>query len=582
MTPRLLLALSFFFHAFASNAVAQEDRIPFYEDYFQKSDLNGFLRKARKFLEEKPEAVEGPRVAMDFLMAAKVARDSKAVNEATGYLLFRYSSSLPTLHYLSSFEKGSQKLTEVLKTQADSADLGSKDFAVAYCRTIILIARAKNPELLKDSGLRLRAYLLAVKAEVDEIEKVASQSLAKDAEKNTNLGKAIKIALSEKPAIEKIQALDQLEGKDVGFCIQFYLAQLSEEQRKSPEILAFQLKQSLFDGIGSKDGIVEKALEIHASLPPKTGKLAKYQTFLAFAQHLDGKDEDAIKTLKKISTKSSNKISEQWGKTAQSYADGLQNSESRKKLLLQALGKSIDRMSEEKDAFFIKINWVSGTETEKTVRYDAYLSLSKSMESFEIQIFTGDKLTFAFRTDPKSASIIPPSGDTIISFKSSGALPVPQFDVVRDIGDGSFNYNFNLGFASTFAKLADEGSNFLKNPYVGTDKGREVLINYVLENKPIWLGSAKSIKGGTSYPILSITPNDPSPTDANLAFDISGNLVSLSFGDVSFPTILRGDAEILEKMPAWPELPKREEEKFDFALFMEMVTQLSKATTSPK
>ena len=78
--------------------------------------------------------------------------------------------------------------------------------------------------------------------------------------------------------------------------------------------------------------------------------------------------------------------------------------------------------------------------------------------------------------------------------------------MVRDIGDGSFNYNFNLGFATSFAKLAAEGTNFLKNPYVGTDKGREVLINYVLGNKPIWLGSAKSIKGGAILPNLQHHP----------------------------------------------------------------------------
>ena len=381
--------------------------------------------------------------------------------------------------------------------------------------------------------------------------------------------------------IEKIQALDELEGKDVNFCIQFYLAQLSDEQRKSPEILSLRLKQTLFDGIGKKDESVEKALEIHASLPSKTSKLAKYQTFLAYAQHLDGKDEDAIKTLKKISTKSSDEVSAQWGKTAQSYADGLVHLENRKRLFLGALGKGINRMSEEKDAVFLKINWTTGSDPENTLPYYACIGLSKSMESFEIQIFAEDKLSFAFRTNPKSASIVPPAGESIISFKSSGALPVPQFDVVRDIGDGSFNYNFNLGFATSFAKLAAEGSNFLKNPYVGTDKGREVLINYILGNKPIWLGSAKSIKGGTSYPIFSITPNDPSPTEANLAFDISGNLTSLSLGDVSFSTILRGDAEILKKMPSWPELPKREE-KFDFALFMEMVSQLSKATSFQK
>jgi hypothetical protein len=582
MISRLVLLLFFFVNALSTQAFAQDGRIPFYEDYFKKSDLNGFLRTAKKFLEDKPEAIEAPRVAMDFLMAAKVARNPKAVNDAIGYLLFRYSSSLPTLHFLSTFEKGSQKLSELLKNQADSADLENKDFAVAYCRTIILIARANNPELLKDSGLRLRAYLLAVKAEVNEIEKVASQSLAKDAEKTSNLGKAIKVVLSERPLTEKVLALDQLEGTDVGFCIRFYLAQLSEEQRNSPEILSMKLKQSLFTGKGNKDENVKKALEIHASLPAQTSKLAKYQTFLAFAQHLDGKGEDAIKTLKKISSKSSNKTSEQWGKTAQAYANGLQFTENRKKLFLDAVGKGIDKMSEEQDVLFIKINWNSGSNSEKNIPYHAFLSISKTNQSFEIQIFTKDRLTFAFRTNPNSSSILPPSGDNIISFKSKGVLPLPQLDLVRDIGDGSFNYKFNLGFGSTFAKLADEGTNFLKNPYIGTDKGREVLINYVLESKPIWLGAAKSVKGGMSYPIFSITPDDPIPTEASIAFDISGNLISCSFGSISLPTILRGDDEVLKKMPLWPDMPEKKEDNFDFALFMDIVSQLSKATTSPK
>ena len=96
-------------------------------------------------------------------------------------------------------------------------------------------------------------------------------------------------------------------------------------------------------------------------------------------------------------------------------------------------------MSEETDAFFLKINWSTDSDPETPVQYHACMGLSKSKESFEIQIFAEDKLTFAFRTNPQSASIVPPSGENIISFQSSGALPVPQFDVVRDIGDGSWN-----------------------------------------------------------------------------------------------------------------------------------------------
>ena len=192
MTPRLLLALSLFVNALGIQATAQEDRIPFYEDYLKKSDINGFIRKARQFLEEKPETAEAPRLAMDYLMAAKAVRNSEAVEKATGYLLFRYPNSLPTLHLLSSFEKGSEKLREIIKRQASLGDLTDKKFAVAYCRTLILVARAQDPELLKDPALRLRAYLLAIKAEVEEIEQIALRTLAKDAETENNLGKVIK------------------------------------------------------------------------------------------------------------------------------------------------------------------------------------------------------------------------------------------------------------------------------------------------------------------------------------------------------------------------------------------------------
>ena len=308
----------------------------------------------------------------------------------------------------------------------------------------------------------------------------------------------------------------------------------------------------------------------------KTSKLAKYQTFLGFAQHLDEKDEDAVKTLKKVSTKSSNKEMAEWGKTAHSYADGLQNSESRKRLLLQALGKSIDRLSEESDAFFIEGKWTPEEDDEKSKPYQIYLGVSKSSESLEVQLMKEGKLTFAFRTDARKSSIISPLSEQIISFNSPGALPVPRINIQRDIGDGSFSYNFNLSFAPTFEKLAEEGASILDNPYFGTNKGREVLVNYLLSSKPLWLGPAKAIKGGTSYPILSLDPDDPNPTTAELAFDVTGNLESCRFGSVSIPTILRGDQKILDKMPKWPDFPKREEEKFDFALMMEIITQLSK------
>ena len=517
-----------------SQSAFAQDRIPFYEDYFRKSDLNGFLRQAKIFLEEKPEAPEAPRVAMDYLMAGKAARNIEAVNRATGYLLFKYQNSLPTLHLLSSFEKGSDKLKTILKTQAELADLSDKQFAAAYCRTLILIARAQDPELFKDSGIRLRAYLLATTAGVEEIQKIASQTLSKEADKGNAMSKVVKLVFSEDGLMKKIEALDKIQGDDARFCMKYYMSQLTESQLKSPEILTLQIKQGLFE----KAGDMEKVFQAFDSLPSGTVKLAKYQAFLGLAQHLDEKDEDAIKTLRNISTTSSDKTAALWGKTAQAYADGLQSSENRKKLLLGALGKAIDRLGQESDAWLVEAKWQTEGGEGKPANYHAHLAISKSAESFEIQVRKDKEMVFAFRTDPKKASVIPPKETRKSSFPLPvpALLPVPQASIVRNVSDGSFNYNFNLSFASTFARLEDMGSGILKNPYVGTSKGREVLVSYLLGSKPIWLGPAKSIRGGTSYPVYSLNPDEPAPTYAELAFDVSGRAHFLLLRGL-FPTL---------------------------------------------
>ena len=148
-------------------AKAEENRIPFYEDYLKESNADGFLKEARKFLEDNPNAVEAPRLAFDYLMVAKASREIEDLNNATSKLLFNYPQSLPTMHFISSFEKESKVLTELLVAKAALGDLKSKDFAVSYCRSLIMIARIQGPKFLADSSLRIRAYLLAEKAEVE-------------------------------------------------------------------------------------------------------------------------------------------------------------------------------------------------------------------------------------------------------------------------------------------------------------------------------------------------------------------------------------------------------------------------------
>ena len=226
-------------------------------------------------------------------MASQIAKDSDAYQTATSLLLFKYPNSLPTLHYLSSFEPGSERLIEILKDKAEKGDLRDKGFANAYCRAIILAARSQGPELLKDSSLRLMTYLLALKAEVEEIQTSTIQSLEKEKEGNGVFNKVVAIVLDETEPIEKLKALAPLSGTDAQFCLAYYVAQLDEAEASSPEVTYLKIIQSLF----RQNPNTTEVKELISGLPQDIRKSSRIQTLLALAQHIEGDTEEAIKTL---------------------------------------------------------------------------------------------------------------------------------------------------------------------------------------------------------------------------------------------------------------------------------------------
>lgn len=550
---------------------AEENRIPFYEDYLKDSNAEGFLIDAKKFLDEKPDAIEAPRLTLDYLMVAKVSRKTESINDATSRLLFQYPKSLPTLHFISSFEKESKELSEMLIYKAASGDLSKKEFAVAYCRALILAARIRGPQFLANSSLRLRAHLLAEKAEVDEIKESAAKALKLEAEKNTNFAKVAKIIISDMKTTQKLTALQEYSDKDAAFATSFYLAQLSKDEKNVEEVILLELKQALF----GKRKKIEKAIKSIASLPAKTAMQADIQTYLGTAQKLDGKPEIAIKTLSKIPTDSKNKIMASWGKTAQSFANGIQFEENRKKTLLEALGNAMEKMDGEKDSIFAKLSWQSNKSGENSKRTDAYIGISKEDKRMEIYVHQNKEIIFAYRTTGGRSNLYSTDLNQSISFNSPGVFPVPQFTIIRDIETGGFEYNFNLNFSSTQDKMLDEGNRFFESPYMGTAKGREIFLSYLLNEKPIWLSPAQTIKGGTSYPLSMLNSENPTPISIQLKTNLNKELTGFQIGSFSMNDLIIGDKKILEKLPAWPETKSMDAEKFDFSLLMKILQRIS-------
>ena len=563
----IFIGLSLFYLTFSSSA---EDRIPFYEDYLKDSDFEGFLTSTRAFLDANPDAVENPRLCLDYLMVAKAARDLNSIDHATSLLLFTYPNSLPALHFISSFERGSPKLIQLLKGKARNGDLSSQAFANSFCRAILFIARSQGPELLQDSSLRLQTYLLAQKAEVEEIQSSTSKALEELRKGNNVLNKVVSVVLDSGEPLEKLKRLATLSGSDARFCINYYLAQLSEKEARSPEVLMLSMINALF----SQSPRPDEGLALIEALPEKMQNEPQFQTFLALSQHLDERSEDAIATLKKTA----GDAKEGWQQTAGSFANGLEFLENRKTSLLESLGKAMDKLDRGGEALQLEVVWTKESGNQDPINLRVLLRISKLKQTLEIQLYQNQEIYLGYRTSPEDSLLLLPQAQEIFSFQGPGALPIPTFEITRDVSSGIFNYAFNLNFASSssFSKLIEETGKLIDNPYLGTPKGREVMLDYLLSRKAIWLLAGKAINSGMSYPIRSLNPDTAKPSEAELSFDLSGNLSTVTLGGFAVKNIDLGEEASLKSLPEWPEVKNTQVEKFDFQLFMRVLNEATK------
>ena len=543
-----------------------QTEFPFYEDYLKDSDFRGFIDKAKEFIANNPDAPEAPRLAYDLMMVGKAANNVNAVKHSTSLLLFKYTQSLPTLNFLSSFEKGSKRLVDLLIAKVDEGKLESKDFAVSFCRSFLLVARLQGPEILKDKSLRLRIHLLAGKAGIQEILSTTQNLLDDSVKEDSNYGKVVKILNSEKNNVEKIKELYSIRSQDAKFGIQFLLSQLNENESNSEAMIIFKINQVIF----AKNPDPIKAIKLIDSLESKVKQKAEIQFLKSLALHFDGESEKAVEILNQIV--SNKKTEKQWQRLANSFSDGLQFIENRKKVLTEQIGAAFEQFDKGTDCIFIKASLKQKDEQD----YEFFLGLGKKDPLFEIQIHKEGEIQLAYRYETTSSLILPPDKKNIIYFKSSGVLPIPKFSITREIETGAFSYNFNLNFGSSFEEFIAEGSTMMDNAYLATPKGRDVLLSHILNKKAVWLGVPEKVDQGTSFPILSYSENNNEMKDSSLSFDLEGKLTGIKFGVFSVSKIMTGGSEVLDELPALPSLPKVTKEKFDFPLFMKILGDASK------
>jgi hypothetical protein len=253
-------------------------------------------------------------------------------------------------------------------------------------------------------------------------------------------------------------------------------------------------------------------------------------------------------------------------------ADGIQFRENRTKAVLKVIGDAMDQMSGH-ESLYAKVK-LEDKNNENVSSLLAQIGISIENEHLEIHIQKDNKPIFSYRTLSGKSDLYSAELDKSISFKTPGVFPVPRFDIQRDVETGGFAYNFNLNFSTSQGKLIEEGNKLLDSPYLGTSKGREVFLNYLLSEKGLWISPAKNTSGGTSYPLSMLNPESPIPTPVMVTVDLAKKLKFLQIGKFTMSEFMQGESKILSNLPDWPVGEMTKEEKFNFPLFMELIQKI--------
>ena len=564
------LFLLFYFGIISALAQAQE-RIPFYEDFIGGGDLSGYLELAHNFLNENPDSKEAPRVALDLIMMGKAAENLKSVVRGTDLLLFKYLGTLPSLHFISSFDKGSPRLNQLLKVKIAEADLSQKEFARSFADAIVLLARIHGPELMADPSLLLRTYLIVKMSDNFKLLESLEKALDVTEEKNKGIGSLVSICRAENAPMEKITRLRQISHPEAEFCIKYFTNRLTNEEKKSKLFLESTIQSALF-GVSPK---ADLSLTYLSNLPNDLSTSPKYQVYTAFAHLLRGNQESSISLLKTLCDSNPNS-SDTWVETARSLSDGTEFGESRKALFLEQLEKLYEHWQKDAEAFLIEGAWLHSNEKQVL---NFQIGVDKKKEKVVLHFQQNEKPFFSYQVSPNDIRIFTSSGKNI-SFISGGAYPLPKIEIIRDINTGSFNYSFNLNFGRKFEDFIKQANENLKISYLGTSKGREVLLTHALEQKGIWFSPPASSDRGTVFTLNQI---DPKVSSKVYKTEIagSGELAYLEFGKLRINNFSQGPIELLNSLPNWPAPePKKSEDGLELSILIEAIGELIQSTNS--
>ena len=534
------------------NAAGQ---MPMVEEYLSGGRISAYQKDAISYLEQNPKAPLSPRLAHDLHMVASITGNEQVAKNARRSLLFDYPNSLQTNYLIRGWSSNEEKMRKILSEEADRVSEEGAGFTARYCRCLLLALKIHGPNLLTDTSLRLRVFMLAEAAGVANLRQAVIEPLQEFAEEKAEQAAIVTAVLSEKTILEKLATVHKLSGSDALFAESFYLSRLDEEERKNIEVIELVAERAIFGS--NKD--FQKGIDYLENLSPEMQSIPRLSFWRARALIGLDRTDAAQEVLAKIGG------NDPWAKAARSLVDGLQHATTRRDALSKTILAAVKTFSNDVEAIRLEAEEGDGQKEEGA---KLYLGISTSSNALELQFSRGGTLVFAYRTDANSSAMYFHERKKILRFASPGAVPMPSLGLSRDPEDGTFKFNFGAGMGSSVEQVANQGEKILDNPYLATSSGLGTLLQYTLSQKGAWLPPSSSTKGITKHFIRIVKSHDPQEGSLSIGVSSDGKLRTLGFGNWNVHSIEYGSNSLLANSPSWPDLAVEEREEFDFASFM--------------
>ena len=556
---------------FPNLSQALEPEPPLFEDYLHGTqNLEAFVRDAHSFVIKNPKSIHAPRITHDLLVFGTLSKQDGIIDMAQRVLLLDFVDSPHGRYFLNSFKEAKELRTLLIGLSGNS---GAKVFSLKFCRAAKAGFRRFGTSFFDDEAFQVKSYLHACLAEDEELKGGMLHPLRRRLEEKGDDHPQLSILLDEKlSSLEKFKRFHEIMNGDnegeLASYLDFHAKLLSEKERASPEVLEILANQAAWS-------LSEKgALELLDALPDSRRSTPLHLLLRAKVQWSGGSGEGALRDLAKAA-----KGKGPWAELAPQLAEGISHWEERRDALAKVFLAISKSFNPESAGLEVEVSLSTKKKSADDLNFTGYLAFLPKKNELALEVINRGKLVFAYRTSKESSSLYLGNRREIMEFASGGPVPAPNFALNRS-SDGQFHLTGGAMMAPSLDAAKKSGSSLFDSPYLSTEKGLGILLQYTIPRRGGWIEKSRREKKLDLHSIRWPERFNPDGFRAELGVCDKGSLRSVKVNnlDGSFRAeakIRYGEKNFSARPLQWPDLPVRKRQEFDFTVITEILGAMS-------